>query len=319
MRLLIAAIMLTLCLTEKHLISAFCVNVTYLTHLNLQVTGSRIINRLAFHDTTAGWELNQAAKTQLNNLDIWQQLQAGSLSAPAVRKIVELNGIYGHLQLRPFVIAHCGLTLFDAGDARTAVSLMRGASPDSERLAFNRGQAALQKGQLPRAADYFELTVTINPRFARGWYALGAALWSSGNQNARMIQAWENGIQVAENDVSTERYFAEGRLRITQGRWAEAIVALTHIAEGVPGECWAHHFLGVALYHEGQFNRSISEMDAALRGCPESPWSHVYRGYALCRLGQHSNAQLAYATASSLLPNDKYIHDLQLGITQAPK
>lgn len=66
-------------------------------------------------------------------------------------------------------------------------------------------RAAMRDADYPRAADLFELSVTVTPGFARGWYALGSTLWSHPDQRVRMISAWQNGVRVGHNDASAER------------------------------------------------------------------------------------------------------------------
>lgn len=104
---------------------------------------------------------------------------------------------------------------------RAALEKLLAAGRDDALLRFSLGNECLKEGAAAAAAEHLRHAVGHDPNYSAAWKLLGQALLSEGRA-IEAVEAWERGIDVAENrgDVQAAkemRVFAK-RARKRAGR-----------------------------------------------------------------------------------------------------
>jgi adenylate cyclase len=130
------------------------------------------------------------------------------------------------------------------------------------------------------ARSLLQRAIAIEPTYAKAPAILSWALWWAGYNY--WLADWDQSAAEAQ-------------------RYAEQALALD------ASEPWARMMLGLCVSADGQHERALPELEAALRVNPSFALAHTIYGWALARAGRFDDAVVETQTALRLSPADTFL------------
>jgi tetratricopeptide (TPR) repeat protein len=187
------------------------------------------------------------------------------------------------------------------------------------------GRAALAKHDLPRAIDYLERALAVEPRALGLHYSLAAAYRGLGQLDQARTHLERRGSgRPAPRDPLMEAheavlhtpltYETQGLRALENGQVKEAAVLFRKGLELAPDDPGLLHRLGTALFMAGDTAGAVQQFEQALRRAPEFPRAHFGLGMVLNLSGRHAKAIEHFAAAVKYQPD--YL-EARLGLAEA--
>jgi tetratricopeptide (TPR) repeat protein len=197
--------------------------------------------------------------------------------------------------------------------------------PKSAAALSGAGRAALAKHDLPRAVDYLERALSLDPRAHSLHYSLATAYRGLGQlDRARMhLEQRANGRPVPHDPLmeayevvlhSPLTYETRGLRALESGQVKEAADLFRRGLELAPDDPGLLHRLGTALYMSGDAAGAVQQFERALRRAPEFSRAHFGLGMVLNLSGRHAEAIEHFAAAVRYQPD--YL-EARLGLAEA--
>jgi len=176
----------------------------------------------------------------------------------------------------------------DDKDGRGFAQRLLGAAPDSYQAHQWLAEDYRRKGDLPKAAGEYRLSIERAPGTAGLYFGLGRLLTEMADYRGAM-QALENELRV--HPYSGPAHLLLGSLCLADGAFEQA-VKHGEVARSLghqPAE--AHLLLGRAYSVLGDFARAAEELERAIALRPESRDAHFRLAGVYSRLGKLDQAQ----------------------------
>jgi tetratricopeptide (TPR) repeat protein len=197
--------------------------------------------------------------------------------------------------------------------------------PSSAAALSGAGRAALANRDLPRAIDYLERALAVEPRALGLHYSLAAAYRGLGQLDRANTHLERRGSgQPVSRDPLMEAYEAvlqspftyetRGLRALESGQLKEGADLFRKGLELVPDDPWLLHRLGTALLMAGDSAGAVQQFKQALRRAPEFPRAHFGLGMVLNLSGRHAEAIEHFAAAVKYQPD--YL-EARLGLAEA--
>jgi tetratricopeptide (TPR) repeat protein len=197
--------------------------------------------------------------------------------------------------------------------------------PGSAAALSGAGRAALAKHDLPRAIDYLERALAVEPRALGLHYSLAVAYRGLGQLDRARTHLERRGSgRPVPRDPLMEAYEAvlhtpltyetQGLRALENGQVKEAAVLFRKGLQLAPDDPGLHHRLGTALFMSGDTAGAVQQFEQALRRAPEFPRAHFGLGMVLNLSGRHAEAIERFADAVKYQPD--YL-EARLGLVEA--
>jgi tetratricopeptide (TPR) repeat protein/predicted aspartyl protease len=178
---------------------------------------------------------------------------------------------------------------------------------------ISRAELSLQAGDKPHAGADLDAADAVAPKQADARYQMAHAYERADLSNSAIAQydlwiTWhadDARIPEALNSRCWMRALVDGDLPLAL---KDCNAALKRVAKSSPLYARAARSLGLVLLRMGEYDKSISDYDAALKGDPKDAWSWYGRGIDKLRKQKTSEgeADIAQATALSSKIADEY-------------
>ena len=159
------------------------------------------------------------------------------------------------------------------------VSLNRLQVPDNARKELDKGNDALQQGNLAGAEPHFRKAIDLFPSYDQAYNNLGVVLASTGRaEQAR--QAFDKAI--ALNDKFARAYVNLGRLDIQEKRYEEADASLHKSLQADPRNAEAFMLAAEAAFFTNHMDDAVSDVRQMHKlPHPEFGFGHLVAARAL--------------------------------------
>ena len=178
-------------------------------------------------------------------------------------------------------------------------SLMQAITENNLAVAFQ------EDGQLDRALEHYQRSLTHRPDYAPAYNNMGAALRAAGRLD-EAVASYRRALE-SQPDYPDAHYNLANAL-LEQKRPDEAAAHFRVALAAIPDSAGSHNNLGIALAAEGKLEESVVEFRAALQADPDSPKTNRNLGKALSDLGRSAEAIGYLRRAIALDPMDKEAH-----------
>jgi tetratricopeptide (TPR) repeat protein len=197
--------------------------------------------------------------------------------------------------------------------------------PSSAAALSGAGRAALAKHDFPRAIDYLERALAVEPRALGLHYSLAAAYrgLSQLDRARTHLERRGSGRPVPRDPLmeayeavlhSTLTYETRGLRALESGQVKEAADLFRKGLELAPDDAGLLHRLGTALFMAGDTAGAVQQFEQALRRAPGFPRAHFGLGMVLNLSGRHAEAIERFAAAVKYQPD--YL-EARLGLAEA--
>jgi protein O-GlcNAc transferase len=193
-----------------------------------------------------------------------------------------------------------GVLALQHGQPEQGERLLRAAAtgPASTPAMLADWATALQTlGRAAEALAPLRRCVALAPDFGPGWYNLGNALVSTGDDDAALA-AYDRALAQLPVQAGFNRANVLARL----GRHAEAVDALRAVIAADAQHADALNNLGVSLLALGQDSAALAALTQAVELAPNAADAALNHAEALARSGQTEPARAAFARAAQLAP-----------------
>jgi tetratricopeptide (TPR) repeat protein len=197
--------------------------------------------------------------------------------------------------------------------------------PTSAAALSGAGRAALAKRDFPRAIDYLERALAVEPRALGLHYPLATAYRGVGQLDRAnthldrrgsgrpvprdpLMEAYEAVLQ------SPLTYETQGLRALESGQVKEAADLFRKGLALAPDDPGLLHRLGTALFMAGDSAGAVQQFKQALQRAPEFPRAHFGLGMILNLSGRHAEAIEHFAAAVKYQPD--YL-EARLGLAEA--
>ena len=185
--------------------------------------------------------------------------------------------------------------------------------PASPLLAADEIMTLANEGRWDVLESRSRALATRQPGHALGWKALGTALMQQG-KFADAITALTRLVKIVPSDIGGHNNLALAQA--ATGRPVEAEASYRRAIKVNPQYAGAHQNLGGLLSRLGRFDEALAHQRLALAVEPQRAEAHLLVAQALRDLGQLREAESAYRRAIELQPDHVEAH-LYLGLLLA--
>ncbi len=170
---------------------------------------------------------------------------------------------------------------------------------DAEDVLLGLAMAKQMTGRRAEAIPYLHRVLDANPANDRALRTLGA-IETAGGRAAEGIDLLERAVAVRP---SFSNYRVLGSSLFDEGRYAEALVAFTHLADLQPDNPWSYQMIGATYQRLGQADqtRAAYERSVEIR---RTASSLTNLGTFYYEQGNLAEAERLYAEAVALEPHD---------------
>lgn len=154
---------------------------------------------------------------------------------------------------------------------------------ESPETLKNRGNAAMQGGNLDRAESLYRQAIAADSSYMPAHYNLGNLLRQTGRHD-EALTAYEAAAQLAPDDF--EIRVNAGVTLTEMSRLDEAIASFAHAARLAPSALEPILNMGVALDRSRRYGEAVTAWNEVLRRDPGASIARHYRGMAYLRLGR---------------------------------
>jgi tetratricopeptide (TPR) repeat protein len=202
----------------------------------------------------------------------------------------------------PTALAALGQALVLVGEYREALdplSRSLGLKPDNKSAAYWHAEALAGAGRADEALREFTAAGPDDGGFqARLWLGQRLLVCQRTSEARRYFQE-----AAALNPASPQGDLFAGLCSALEGRYADAARSYRAALARAPDDALAMTQLGVALFHQRQFEEARGWFDKAVRQQPGNPWFHGNLALALSELKRPEDARAEYAEALRLAPD----------------
>jgi protein O-mannosyl-transferase len=174
-------------------------------------------------------------------------------------------------------------------------------APNSPIPPNNLGIAYYERQEYARAIASYERAVTLEPRYAEGFYNAGLACEAEG-RSPEALSRYSRAIEA--NPGYVPAYINKGNLVLAAGKSAEAMDLYERALAIDPGSADAYYHTGLALMRGGKGEEAMDSFRAATRRNPylASAWNNI--GVLSFGRGDHAGAREAWTRVVALRPED---------------
>lgn len=282
--------------------------------------------QLVFTILLAGLFVFQQSNDSANNLAaqfsravaLQQQGKLGEAAAE-YRVIIKFkpNYVEAHANLG-VVLARLGKYDEAIASYETALRL----NPSLTPIKLNLGIAHYRAGQLAKAVESLNSFLERQPDSAQARQLMGISLVELG-RDAEAIKQLEMNLQVTGQDAAALYSLGLAYLRLEKPELRWAIEQLEKLPAGRPA---SHLLKGQAFLAGREYERAISELQAAEKLNPDLPKLNYSRGLAAQQLGRNKEALAAFEAELRRSPKDRatiyylaYVNEAEGNIEVAAK
>lgn len=140
---------------------------------------------------------------------------------------------------------------------------------EASRIRYDLGVQAIQDGNIQEALKELQQAVEANPKFAKGYNALGLLYHLSLGRREKAEKAYLKALEIKPDFSEAANNL--GALYLDMGRWADAEKLFRQVLDDVlyPTPHLARGNLGWALYKEGRTEEAITELKSAVLTQPK--------------------------------------------------
>jgi len=170
---------------------------------------------------------------------------------------------------------------------------------------------ATQKGNFPKAEDYWTQLIEILPENPVGWSNRGNSRVSQ-NKLEAAIADFSQAIELAPE--AADPYLNRGTAYEGQQRWKEAIADYQRVLELNPKDGMAYNNLGNALAGMGKWEEAIANYQTSVNLAPTLAFPRANYALALYQIGKQ---QEAIRTMRNLVRKYPQFPDVRAALTAA--
>jgi tetratricopeptide (TPR) repeat protein len=175
--------------------------------------------------------------------------------------------------------------------------------PAEARAEFEKGRAALAKGNGDEAVRHLRSAVGLHPDFYEAHMLLATAHAEAGR--------WEDAeaalMRAADLDPrSVDALVALGEVQRRRKKYAEAERSLLAGLKLADNSWQAHLALGRVYLEQGEARRAAPHIGRTLQLKPDYPGAHLFGGNLLLKLGEPARALVEYEEYLRLDPKGEY-------------
>lgn len=182
------------------------------------------------------------------------------------------------------------------GEAEQSFSAYVEQHPKNAYGFYMLGLSAWKHGNLDRASDAFEQSLTLDSANVKTLLNLGRVLLEQGKSEDAFRQI-ERAVALDSGSAEVQRM--RGRVQNALGRRDAAEVSYRLALSLDPKDSWSMNNLGLLLIDEGRYAEALMPLARAVELRPESPSFANNLGVALERTGHPGSAADAYQAALS--------------------
>lgn len=176
---------------------------------------------------------------------------------------------------------------------------LEGGEAELYILYYQKGENDLAWGRPQAAAQAFEKSLSLNPRFSWGAVALGRAYFTIG-QDERAARALELALLLNPSDFLARAALAKVHWRLNQLPQAEA--ELEKVTSAHPEFSEGHADYGIVLAKLRKYPQAVAEIERGIKAGYEDATAFNYLGVAYAETGSPDKAIAAYQRAVALNP-----------------
>jgi len=177
-------------------------------------------------------------------------------------------------------------------------------APDADT--WREGSRAYHERDYVRAAAYFGADAEARPDRAYTHYMLGLALWKSGELD-RALEAMERSVTI--NDGSIRSFINLSRIQNARGEHEGARSAAERALTIDPENATALYQLARSQYNLGRIDEAAATLASCIGFDQAAAEAHNLRGLVRLQSGDDSEALVSFETAAALKPDVAYIQN----------
>jgi tetratricopeptide (TPR) repeat protein len=200
-----------------------------------------------------------------------------------------------------------------------AVATLPDTANATAMQAFNDGLADFQRGtyqDFQAGIDAIRRAVETDPKFTRGWLALGEA-YVLEHKNDEAITAFRSAVH---NDPKQSlAYKGLGFTLMSTRKFDDATSVWKQLMQVVPNDPDGPEYLGQALSADKRYADAATAYEAAVKFDPKSAALYTELGSAYLKAGDESNALAAYRKALGLDSSSLWLNNIGYALADANK
>jgi tetratricopeptide (TPR) repeat protein len=200
-------------------------------------------------------------------------------------------------------------------DALQALERLHQIGPDEPGYLYALAIARLQNGESQRAQQLATRFIELRPRDNRGYYVLGAALYSL-KQFAQARAALEQSVALSAY-ADAEYYL--GMIAHNEGDTEKAAYWLGRTLKSEPNHQAAHAALGLVYAKQKNYEMARAELERAMELDPTDAAASYQLGLVYARLGDKARSQAMFATADKLRGEKRKQEKVRFRLMDPPK
>ena len=193
-----------------------------------------------------------------------------------------------------FASAQTAYTERKYADAQQAFGTYVERHPKNAYGFYMLGLSAWKNGDLDRAREAFEQSLTLDSTNVKTLLNLGRVLLDQGQPKDALVRI-ETAVALDSGSAEVHRMMARVQTALGQRDSAEASYRLALSID--PKDSWSMNNLGLLLIDEGRYDEALPPLARAVELRPEAPAFANNLGVALERTGHPGSASLAYQSA----------------------
>ena len=190
-----------------------------------------------------------------------------------------------------------------AGDQSAKVPITTTSA--EARKAYLDGRDAVEKLRATDGYAAFTRAVTLDPKFALGYYGQATSAPTAGDFFAALRKA----AALADGASPGEAHMIRALEAGTNGRPKQALDHLRALVSSFPDDERVHNLLGGFYFGRQEWQRAIAEYERATAINPAFSQPYNQLGYALRFLERYGEAEKAFQKYIELIPNEPNPHD----------
>jgi tetratricopeptide (TPR) repeat protein len=171
---------------------------------------------------------------------------------------------------------------------------------------WREGSRAYHERDYVRAAAYFGADAEARPDRAYTHYMLGLASWKSGDLD-RALEAMERSVSI--NDGSIRSFINLSRIRNARGEHEDARAAAEQALAIDPENTTALYQLARSEYNLGKIDEATTTLEACIGLDQAAAEAHNLLGLVRLQRGENADALVSFETAAELKPDVAYIQN----------
>ncbi|HYE66481.1 MAG TPA: tetratricopeptide repeat protein [Pyrinomonadaceae bacterium] len=218
-------------------------------------------------------------------------------------------------QLKQYDFSWTALNMNLLYDALQVLERLHRMQPDEPGYIYALAIARLHNGEAARARELLNRYIELRPEDARGYYVLGATLYSI-KQFPEARAALERSLRLAHY-ADAEYYL--GMIAQSEGDLAVAAQWLGRVLKSEPNHSSARAALGIIHLKQKNYEAARAELERAIALDPKDVTAHYQLGIVYARLGNKERSQSLFALTEKLRSEQQKREAIGFRLIDPPK